>query len=154
MLEELRRHADARVADDEAVDNLVPDQVHLLGRAVHGAAGLVVFDAVLHQVQEHAAHVQGASVYVGVGEGVRAAGGQRDAAAFRADLPQHEDVAAQVRQVERQVLKLNGVVLDLAHLQDVVDQREQMVGRHLGFLAVLAVRLRVVGVLPVELQKS
>lgn len=68
-------------------------------------------------------------------------------------MPQHEDVAAQVRQVERQVLKLNGVVLDLAHLQDVVDQREQMVGRHLGFLAVLAVRFRVVGVLPVELQK-
>ena len=120
---------------------------------MHGAAGLVVLDAVLHQVQEHAAHVQGASVYVGVGEGVRAAGGQRDVAAFRADLPQHEDVAAQVRQVERQVLKLNGVVLDLAHLQDVVDQREQMVGRHLGFLAVLAVRFRVVGVLPVELQK-
>ena len=143
MLEELRRHADARVADDEAVDNLVPDQVHLLGRAVHGAAGLIVLDAVLHQVQEHAAYVQGAAVHIGVGESVRAAGGQHDVAAAGADLPQ----------VERQVLKLNGVVLDLAHLQDVVDQREQMVGRHLGFLAVLAVRFRVVGVLPVELQK-
>ena len=153
MLEELRRHADARVADNETVDDLVPDQVDLLGVAAHAAAGLVVLDAVLHQVQEHAAHVQGAAVHVGVFEGLRAAGGQRDVAAAGADLPQYEDVLAKVRQVERLVLQHHGAVLNLAHLQDVVDQREQMVGRHLGFCAVLADQLHVVRVLVAYLQK-
>ncbi len=121
---------------------------------MHAAAGFVVLDAVVHQVQQHAAHVRGAAVHIGVGEGAHAAGGERDAAVVRADEPQHVDAVAQLGEVERLVFKLHGAVLDFAHLQDVVDQREQMVGRHACFCAVLRDQLRVAGVQVANFQQA
>ena len=98
--------------------------------------------------------MHGAAVHVGEVEGACAFNGKVDAALVGAQLPQHVDVADEVLKIERLILQLNGAVFDFAHLKDVVDEREQMVGRHFRLLAVLRGKLRVVGMQVADFQQA
>ena len=93
-----------------------------------GAAALVVLDAVVEQVDEYLSNMGGAADHVLV-DSVGLAGVEHCYAAVRCtELAQYERVVAQFFKIERFVIERYFAILDPAHLEDVVDQRQQVIG--------------------------
>ena len=123
VVDKLLRHADAGISDEKLVGHGVVGALQLPLAGVDGPAGLVVLGAVAEQVQEDLLQVQFTAQQVdGVHIGVFFLDMQSHAFGLEAD-----DLArlgADFVQVERLVLQLKRVALELGHIQHIVDERE------------------------------
>ena len=98
----------------------------------------VVLNAVIQQVDDDLPDMGGAADHVRSGGIRQAVVLHRDAAVGCAELAQHEYIVAKFFKVERHMLERYLAVLDFAHLEDVVNEREQVVGGHACFGAAFA----------------
>ena len=131
-------HADARVADHPAVSDDPIRLADALADRFHAAADLVVLDAVAVDIQKHLPQVQRAAVYVADLHplGLLPIVFQRNARLRRALLHDGQNIARKLVQIERFVRQHDFAAFQLAHLQHVVNQAEQVVRRHLHLLPV------------------
>ena len=149
-------HADARVADHPAIgDDSIP-LADVLAKRRHAAADLVVFDAVAVDVQKHLPQVQRAPVYaVGLHPlELPPVIFKRNARLGGALLHDGQNIAQKAVQIERLVRQRDFAAFQLAHLQHIVDEAEQMVGRHLHLLPVRGQQRDVARVRVVDLQQT
>ena len=121
MLQKLGRHANTGVFDGEAKERACVVERFDGGKEGDGAAMLVVFDAVVEQVDDDSADMGGAADHALV-DGIGLAGvEQRNAAVRCAESAQYQRIVAELFEVERLVLEGHLVFFDPAHLEDVID---------------------------------
>ncbi len=133
MLHEVRRHADAIVLDDEYVVSSAPVESGLLLDAeAHGAPRGGVLYGIAQQVHEDLAELQGIGDHVlvvhveGIDEQVQPLG-------RHLGLYDVHQVVGQLGDVALLLLDLHLSALNPAHVQDIVDQAQEVVagGEHL-----------------------
>ena len=144
VLQELRTHANARVADLPAVGNVAVIVFGNVDLCKDLAVGTVVFDAVAVHVEQDLAQVQLAAVHVAVLDYLLV--GLVDHGDLGLDSASFHDVVDLLRHmhdVKRLMVDLERAVFELARLEHVVDQRQQMLCRDLYLVAVSCGKLSV-----------
>lgn len=119
------------------------------------SAGAVIFDTVAVNIEKYLPQMDGAAVNIRVRDhGLTLFIVPFDARLHRAADDDADDILRQVDQADELVRQHGFSVLELAHLQNVVDEREQMICRDGHFLVVLAHERGIVKVRLVDLQKA
>ena len=127
MLHKVRRHADAVVLHQEYIIAVAPVEGGLLGDAeVHRPSGWGILHGVAQQVDEDLAQLQGVcdDVLVGHVEGVDE---QLQPLGLHLGLDDIDQIVGQLGDVAGLILDLDLAALNAAHVQDVVDEAEQVV---------------------------
>ncbi len=152
---ELLAHADARVVADKLVDRDVARRRELAAVGADRAAGLVVLDRVVGQVHEHAVEVHGAADETAVHDAAHLlAAREGDARLEGLGLGDGRHLGKNLHQVEGLLLKFDLAGLELVHVQDVVDEVQQVVGGLEGLAAALGALGRVVVEAPLDLEHA
>ena len=126
VLDELRAHADARVRHDEPVAPVARRRaIELVDLHLHEAAGVRELQGVAEQVQQDLVDAQLVAAHVGMAHpgGVH---GEVQLAGARFGLDDAVEVLQEVDQVVGLLVEGHLAALDVAHVQDVVDETEEV----------------------------
>ena len=137
VLKEILAHADAGVRNSPAVGAFAVLLVQCLHDRGDRAARTVVLDAVAVNVQENLPQVQRTAVNVRIGNNGLALFVIPAQTVFDRTIDHNiDDIARQIHQTDAFVCENDRAVLQLAHLQHIVNERQQVIGGNAHFLVV------------------